>query len=179
VAYLVSSLLMPTTIMTEKLARRGVKVPDELSADPVEGVSVGEVCSRNLLTLSASQKLAEVREWLLSGIPDAQYQGFPVLDVNGKLLGLVTRRTLLALESHPEDQVAALIKRAPVTVRATESLRAAITLLVRNNTDRLLVVDDNQQLAGVLTSSDVLKVHQRQIKQQEERKRHLHLRPQG
>src|SRR5690606_5682924 len=101
----------------EKLARRGVKVPDELSADPLEGVKVGKVCSRNLLTLSATQQLAEVRAWLLSGIPDAQFQGFPVLDKEGKLLGLVTRRTLLALESHPDEPVATLIKRAAVTVR--------------------------------------------------------------
>src|SRR5699024_2242130 len=140
VAYLVSSLIMPNTIMTEKLVRRGVNVPDEYSADPNENIKVGTVCSRNLLTLQGSQKLTEVRDWLLSGIPDSQFQGFPVLDDSGRLRGLVTRRTLLALENSAEDSVAALIKRPPVTVREKDSLHAAIVLMVRNNTDRLLVV---------------------------------------
>lgn len=178
VAYLVSSLLMPTTIMTEKLARRGVKVPDEFHADPNENARVSDVCSRDLLTLRGEQTLAEVRDWLLSGIPDAQFQGFPVLDASGKLLGLVTRRTLMALDCRPDEPIATLIKRPPVTVHEKESLRAAITTMVRNNTDRVLVVDSSQALAGILTSSDVLKVHHRQLQQQEERKRHLRLRPQ-
>jgi CBS domain-containing protein len=179
VAYLVSSLLMPTTIMTEKLARRGVKVPDEFHADPNENAKVSDVCSRDLLTLRGEQTLAEVRDWLLSGIPDAQFQGFPVLDEHGKLLGLVTRRTLMALDCRPDDPIATLVKRPPVTVHEKESLRAAITIMVRNNTDRVLVVDSSQALAGILTSSDVLKVHHRQLQQQEERKRHLRLRPQA
>lgn len=173
VAYLVSSLIMPNTIMTEKLVRRGVNVPDEFRANPNERTRVGTICSRDLLTLKGSQTLAEVREWLLSGIPDAQFQGFPVLDDNGKLRGLVTRRTLLALENNTTDTVAALIKRPPVTVTESDNLQAAIVLMVRNNTDRLLVVDDEQRLAGVLTSSDILKVHQRQMRQQTERTRHL------
>ncbi len=176
VAYLVSSLMMPTTIMTEKLARRGVKVPDEFHADPNEATTVGAVCSRNLLTLSGNQRLSEVRDWLLSGVSDSQFQGFPVLDGEGQLLGLVTRRGLLALENNPEDSLRTLLKRPPVTVSEQDSLRTAIRIMVRNNTDRLLVVDAQQRLAGVLTSSDILKVHQRQLRHQEERKRHLHLR---
>lgn len=176
VAYLVSSFIMPTTIMTERLVRRGIKVPDEFRADPTEGVFVKDICSHNLLTLSATQKLAEVREWLLSGIPDSQFQGFPVLDKEGHLLGLVTRRTLLSLENSPEDTVHALLKRPPVTVHENARLRAAIQTMVRNNTDRLLIVNNNQHLAGVLTSSDILKVHQQQIQQREERKRHLSFR---
>lgn len=174
VAYLVSSLIMPNTIMTEKLVRRGVKVPDEYRADPSEGIKVGVVCSRDLLTLNGKQKLAEVREWLLSGIPDYQFQGFPVLDDKGKLLGLVTRRTLLALDNNSADSVGALIKRPPVTVTEKDTLQAAIVMMVRNNTDRLAVLDGNKKLVGVLTSSDILKVHQRQMEQNEQRTRHLH-----
>lgn len=173
IAYLVSSLLMRTTIMTEKLVRRGVTVPDEFRADPHEGTKVADVMSRNLLTLSAEQPLQEVRDWLLSGQSDAQFQGFPVLASDGHLLGLITRRSLLALENDPQNNVAELLKRPPVAVQEHDSLRAAIAVMVRNNTDRVLVVDSGLQLAGVLTSSDILKVHQRLMRQQEERKRHF------
>lgn len=39
-AYLVSSLLMRNTIMTEKIVRRGVSVPSEYLADAGQGVPV-------------------------------------------------------------------------------------------------------------------------------------------
>src|SRR3546814_8003859 len=63
-AYLISALLMRNTIMTEKIARRGVRVPSEYAADYLERVSVGAVCSRDVATLQTTQTLAEVRSWL-------------------------------------------------------------------------------------------------------------------
>ncbi len=176
IAYLVSSLMMRTTIMTEKLERRGVKVPEEFQADLREGVHVGDICSRNLLTLSGEQLLDEVREWLLSGVSDSQFQGFPVLDKEGKLLGLVTRRRLLALDSLPDQPVRSLLKRPPVTVVESDTLRSAISIMMSHNTDRLLVLADNQKLAGVLTSSDILKVYQKHLHSRQHRSRALNLR---
>src|SRR5699024_5976622 len=131
VAYLVSSLIMPNTIMTEKLVRRGVSVPDEFRADPNENIKAGVGCSRNLLTLQGSQKLADVRDWLLSGIPDSQFQGFPVLGADGSLRGLVTRRTLLALKNKGDDKVAALMHRSTVPVMEIDCLHAAICFTMR------------------------------------------------
>lgn len=45
-AYLVSALVMRNTIMTEKIARRGVRVPTEYAADDLDQVAVRDVCSR-------------------------------------------------------------------------------------------------------------------------------------
>src|SRR5690606_1491551 len=65
-AYLVSSLLMRNTIMTEKITRRGVRVPSEYSMDVLAQANVSDYCSRQLVTLSAGDTLAEIRKWLLS-----------------------------------------------------------------------------------------------------------------
>src|SRR3954453_1398919 len=46
--YLVSALLMRNTIMTEKLARRGVRVPAEYAADYLDGISVAAACSTDV-----------------------------------------------------------------------------------------------------------------------------------
>src|SRR5205085_8016102 len=45
-AYLVSSLFMKNTLMTEKIVRRGVNVPSEYSADYLEQVLVRDVISK-------------------------------------------------------------------------------------------------------------------------------------
>ena len=44
-AYLVSALLMRNSIMTEKIARRGVRVPTEYAADFLDQVLVRDACS--------------------------------------------------------------------------------------------------------------------------------------
>jgi chloride channel protein, CIC family len=46
-AYLVTSLVMPRSILTEKLSRRGYHLSREYGVDPLETVSVGEVMSPN------------------------------------------------------------------------------------------------------------------------------------
>jgi H+/Cl- antiporter ClcA len=81
--YLVSALLMRNTIMTEKLARRGVRVPAEYAADYLDGVAVGAACSRNVVTLRDDQTVDAVEDIT------ATHQGFPVVDRDGRLVGVL------------------------------------------------------------------------------------------
>ena len=105
-AYLVSALTMRNTIMTEKIARRGVRVPTEYAADYLEQVAVGEACSRDVVSLRTSDALGDVRALINSGRAEYRHQGFPVVDDIGRLivvgadaphslLGILTRGDLL------------------------------------------------------------------------------------
>lgn len=151
--YLVSALLMRNTIMTEKLARRGVRVPDEYSADYLDGISVESACSRPAMTLRTDQTIGELHSVM------AQHQGFPVLDGNGKLVGIVTRRDVL---NHPsETRLGDILTRPPAVVFADLSLRDAADHMVRENVGRLPVVsrEDPSTVIGMLTRSDLLSAH--------------------
>src|SRR5438045_9612315 len=53
--YLVSAMLMRNTIMTEKLARRGVRVPSEYAADFLDQILVGAAMSKSVVTLRDDQ----------------------------------------------------------------------------------------------------------------------------
>ena len=66
-SYLVSCLLMRHTIMTEKIARRGVRTPAEYVADALDQVLVGDVATKAVVALKANQRVDEVRRWLDSG----------------------------------------------------------------------------------------------------------------
>ena len=46
-AYLTSSLLSRNSLMTEKIARRGIKTPSEYMADALDQVQVREISRRN------------------------------------------------------------------------------------------------------------------------------------
>src|SRR5205823_10887066 len=86
-AYLVSLLMMRSSIMTEKLARRGARVRTEYAADYLSQVLVRDGSSPKVVSLRASDRLGDVRAWLASGGPGASHQGFPVLDDKGELCG--------------------------------------------------------------------------------------------
>ncbi len=172
-AYLLSSLFMRTTIMTEKIARRGVRVPDEYGADPLAQVSVAAVFSRDPVTLQDRDNLESVRSWLLQGGSHSHHQGFPVVDDRGMLCGVLTRRDLMALDADARAPVAALIRRAPVVATPHHNLREAADHMVRHGVGRLVVVEPaaTRQPLGILTRSDILKAHHHRLEEQDRRQR--------
>ncbi|WP_266183159.1 chloride channel protein [Dyella humicola] len=166
-AYLVSGLMMRNTIMTEKIARRGVRVPAEYSADYLERISVGEACSRKVISLRATQRLAAVRRWLEADSAVARHQGFPVLGDAAQLLGVVTRRDLLATGLADDVTVADLLRRPPLVVREDHSLRDAADHMVEADVGRLVVVggEGGQQVVGIITRGDLLAAHARRLRE--------------
>ncbi|WP_267221883.1 chloride channel protein [Dyella silvae] len=174
-AYLVSGLMMRNTIMTEKIARRGVRVPTEYAADYLERISVADACSRDVVSLRASQRLGEVREWLSTEQVAARHQGFPVLDEGGRLLGVVTRRDLLNGAVGGDAIVQSLVHRAPLVVREDHTLREAADHMVEADVGRLVVVGgkDMQQVVGIITRGDLLKAHAQRLREAHEPSRHL------
>ena len=66
--------------MTEKIARRGVFVPSEYTADFLSLMLVRDVASREVVSLPEHLTLAEVRSRIAQGQPGSDYQGFPVLN---------------------------------------------------------------------------------------------------
>lgn len=73
-AYLISSLMMKNTIMTEKIARRGVNVPHEYSADFLNMIPVSDCAAKNVFSLNADDCLNKIREWLVSGSEGSLHQ---------------------------------------------------------------------------------------------------------
>lgn len=80
--------------------------------------------------------------------------GVPVTE-NGKLKGIITRRDLRFLESGdmPVEQV--MTKEKLVTAREDTSLKDAERILRENKVEKLLLVDDQYQLKGLITIKDI------------------------
>ncbi len=177
-AYLVSALTMRNTIMTEKIARRGVRVPTEYAADYLEQVLVRDAATRDVVSLRTSDELGEVRALLNSGKPDYQHQGFPVVDDAGRVRGVITRRSLLDPSQPNMRRIGDLGLRAPVVVHEHHSLREAADHMVAENIGRLIVVgmDAPHPLVGILTRGDILSAHKRRLKGAREGGRHIRIR---
>lgn len=177
-AYLCSSLLMNTTIMTEKISRRGVTVPDEYAADPLSQIRVDSVFSTGVVTLNAQQPLTEVQQWLQDGAATTHHQGFPVVDSQQLLQGVVTRRDIWQLDAAGNMTVADIVRRAPVVMTPDKTLRDAADHMVRNAVGRVVITasDEPEKVLGILTRSDVIRANSGVISSRETRSRHIRFR---
>ncbi|WP_437307603.1 chloride channel protein [Sorangium sp. So ce388] len=163
-AFLVSSLLMRHSIMTEKLARRGARVMAEYAADHLAQVTVREAASRPAVTLSADDTVAAARAFLLSQAEGARHQGFPVVDSAGELVGVVAARDVLTQQAG-ELSIRHLIRQPLAVAFEDSSLREAADHMVTEGVGRLPVVsrDAPRKVLGMLTRSDLLDAHRSRL----------------
>ncbi|HEU4828075.1 MAG TPA: chloride channel protein [Gemmatimonadales bacterium] len=173
-AYLVSLLRMQSTIMTERLSRRGVPVGGDLSVDHLAHTRVSDCATMPAMTLAADQTLGEAREWLAER-PEQRHQGFPVVDDAGELVGVLTLRDLGDRSVDPSLRLRELIRRPPVTIYEGDTARDAADRMVRERVGRLPVVsrDAPRVVLGVITRSDLLESHARRIEAAERAERSL------
>lgn len=169
-AYLASLLLMRHSIMSEKIARRGVRVPQDYTADRLDREHVAAWMTREPALLRAAQTVAEVRVWLGSGAAEAGHQGFPVVGPNGNVLGVVTRRVLHDPALSAQATVDSLLHGPPAVVHPEHSLREAADLMLESGQGRLPVVPAGSAgpVIGIISRSDLLAAHGRRLREQRE-----------
>lgn len=163
-AYLTSCLVMRNTIMTERIARRGVRAPVEYTADPLDQILVRDIASHPVMSLKAADTIQVAREWITSNVAGSSHQGFPVLDEHGFLVGVLTRRDLLANGSNHE-RVGDLIRRPPKFVYDDCTVRQAADHMVNHGIGRLPVVNrvGEPRVIGMVTRSDILSSYRHRI----------------
>jgi IMP dehydrogenase len=77
------------------------------------------------------------------------------VDENGKLLGILTRRDLRFLDSDQTPVQDVMTKDQLVTAHAETDLKTAERILRENKVEKLLLVDENFQLRGMITIKDI------------------------
>jgi len=106
------------------------------------------------ITLPPDATVGQAREIMrghnISGVP---------ITFNGKLRGILTRRDLRFLESNDIRIEEVMTKENLVTARADTSLEEADRILTKNKVEKLLLVDDDYRLRGLITIKDIDKLH--------------------
>src|ERR1700757_453069 len=93
----VAMLFMPkSSIMTEKLARRGLRVHQDYEADVLTQVTVAETMEKKAPVIAAGTRVGEVAERIARHDPAvARYEALLIVDEGGELAGIVTRGDIL------------------------------------------------------------------------------------
>ncbi|MFZ0773360.1 MAG: chloride channel protein [Candidatus Sulfotelmatobacter sp.] len=166
----IAMLLMPnSSIMTEKLARRGLRVHQDYEADVLSQARVAEVMEQNLPAIPARTNVGALAERIARHDPAvARHEALLILDDAGKLGGIITRGDLLrALDQDPAGAMTVLeagISQLIVTY-PDELVAEAAAKMLRYDIGRLPVVDrsDHRKAVGYLGRSSVMAARLRQF----------------
>ncbi|MDH5413499.1 MAG: IMP dehydrogenase [Flavobacteriaceae bacterium] len=87
--------------------------------------------------------------------------GIPIVDKEGKLIGIVTNRDLRFEKNFDRSISEVMTSKNLVTVSAGTSLKQAEVILQENKIEKLPVVDDDDKLVGLITFRDIAKLSQK------------------
>jgi H+/Cl- antiporter ClcA len=165
--------LMPrASIMTEKLARRGLHIHQDYEADVLQQVRVSETMDPDIPTLPASMKVSDLSDLIARRDPSvSRHQGMLILDSDGKLAGVITRGDVMrALDADPNGAASVLDAgtRQVVVTFPDETLHEASVKILRNNIGRLPVVDRNdpRKVIGYLGRPGIMAARSRRLNEE-------------
>ena len=170
IADAVAMNLMPrASIMTEKLARRGLHIHQDYETDILQQVKVAETMDRTVPSIPANMLVSELAERIARHDPEvSQHQGLFIVDPQGNLEGVITRGDILrALDEDPAGAVTVLEAGSndPVVAFPDELISDASDKMLRYEIGRLPVVDrsDPRKLVGYLGRHSVMAARLRRL----------------
>src|SRR5579859_7273703 len=159
----IAMLFMPTSsIMTEKLARRGLRVHQDYEADVLAQATIGETMEKEPPVIPADTTVGTLAERIAKHDPAvARHEALLILDASGKLAGIITRGDILrALDKNPSGVVTVQEagKTHLVVTYPDELVSEAAAKLLRFDIGRLPVVErgDDRKVVGYLGRSAIL-----------------------
>lgn len=109
------------------------------------------------VTLPLTAKVSDAK----NSMKEFSIGGIPIVDANGILKGIVTNRDLRFEHDNNRAIVEVMTSDNLITASVGTSLKEAEVILQKNKIEKLLIVDDNYKLAGLITFRDITKVTQK------------------
>ncbi len=157
VADLVAKSLMRDSLMTRKLARRGVRVSTDLHMDALRTTLVSDVMSTEVDTIGRDASVGDV----IAHFEKSGHYALPVVDEHGQCLAIVTEHDLFQRHVSPQTPALEIATRELVTIGPDEPLLFALERMVHEEV-RQLPVTAGGRLVGLCTRFDVLRVSETQ-----------------
>jgi CBS domain-containing protein len=190
-AYAVSVLVQPRSMLTENLSRRGLHLSREFGVDPLENMLVSQAMHTSVFALPETATRMEARAWLKKMEERAATDGdaganawshwqrmFPLVDEEGRLVGVLTRTQMITLARQPDAEPLLLADAHldAMTVSPFTTLRACAATMAESKLTSFPVVSADGRLVGIMTIEDLLKGRREQAHRERDRERVLRLR---
>jgi CIC family chloride channel protein len=179
ISNVISTHLHEESIYTELLRRRGHVIRAGTEVNVMESLTVRDNMVRDVLFLNVKDTAAN----LLNLMHKSKHAGFPVLDNQGKLAGIVTLHDMRdkVKQGELEKPITQIMSKNVVTAYPDESLDIVLKRLAAHDVGRLPVVSrkDRITLIGIITRSDIVKSYDREIVKRMQTGENDNLKPDG
>lgn len=118
-------------------------------------VPIGGIMTRDVTCVRAEMPVSALRTLLV----ERGFGGVPVVDAEGKPIGVVTKTDLLRAEAQGEEEtraVRSIMTDLAIAVHEGMSIAQASALMAYEGVHRIPVVDDDHRVVGILSALDVL-----------------------
>ena len=171
-AYAISVLVMKRSILTEKIARRGRHVLREYTVDALEFLLAGQLMTPDPKTLDGSMPIPDAVKFFSD---EAEHRSYPVVDENGRLLGLVSRTDALRwqVSQKTEGTLAEAMSDASAGFAFPDTPCGEVAdMMVDSGTGRVPIIDpQSRRVVGIISRQDLLKVRSSQKRTESARSR--------
>jgi len=136
---------------------------------------VKDVMTKDVVTVRLGSSLPAAAELIV----EKKISGLPVVDVEDRLVGILTEADFLSAMNLRDDTVADILvtvarkrrarkgmgtivddimTRAPITIGEDDTLERAVSLMDRNKIKRLVVADRERKILGIVSRGDLVKL---------------------
>jgi chloride channel protein, CIC family len=177
-SYAVSVLMMPRSIFTERLARRGHHIVQEYATDTLETTKARQIMTAAPATLSASMPLQKV----IAVMSDLHaHHHYPVVDTQGRFVAVVSRKEMIHWQRQQramDISLQALLGDSPQMSAHPDTLCSHIADHLFSEEVGMVVVTDIEsgEVKGVITRHDIFRVRYLAQKAENFKVRYLGLR---
>ncbi|MFC7399116.1 chloride channel protein [Chelatococcus sp. GCM10030263] len=179
-AYATTVLLLKRSILTEKIARRGLHITREYHTDPFDQAMVKDVMVGNVDVVPSSWTVGQAIDHFMA--TDRRHKSYPVVTPDRFVVGMISRADILAWLGEGGN----VPRESPIIERLgpQDLLLGQPNGLVGHLADRMAeagvgrvpIVDENSRLVGLVARKDLLKARARRLAEERDRAVHLRLR---
>lgn len=172
IADMIAIRYLKSSIMAEKLTRRGLSVPSDFEVGVLQVVRVKDVMRTDVPPISPEMTVAELADRMGRGDPAFNVtQGLPICTSDRKVVGIVTQGDLLrALKADQSGKMKVVEAGGgkPIVAYPDEPAFDALYRMLQNNIGRLPIVEPggSDKLVGYLNRSSILNAWTRQIEEE-------------
>lgn len=165
IAELVGEYLMEDSIMTEKLARRGLRVRHIYEYNPLRQMSVSQLMSKPLRSVDAKQNVISIMKSLSQPNQELWEKKRLAVIKEGELFGVVNRDEVYsgAATAEKELTIEKICSRKFFTIAEEESGYEALNIMVLKDTSFLFVLDKKGSPTGYISRGDLIRAQKHKV----------------
>lgn len=135
-------------------------VPVDQTVPKEAMMRVGDLMAQQVTTLAPTSPVQEA----ISLLADRRFRHILIAESDGRLAGVLSDRDVFRCLARHQDAttttVETIMNRTPIVMRPASSLTDANRILVRHRFNSLPVIDEDNRICGILTTTDLLRLLQ-------------------